>query len=153
MKRHPALIPLSRDHHVTLILSRLLRLDAPAYPGLPTEIKEKAEYALKHYHEEMITHFNQEEKMIPLLKGIDVELDSLMEEMKSEHQQLHELFASLMLEQEDLNIQLDDLGRILEDHVRKEDRQIFPMIQDKCSEELLHKLAAVLEGNNGEEGH
>jgi hypothetical protein len=36
MKRHEALIPLSRDHHGTLILARLLRSDAPPYKGLPT---------------------------------------------------------------------------------------------------------------------
>ena len=145
MKRHAALIPLSRDHHATLILSRLLRSDAPAYQGLPTESKEKAEYALKHYQEEMISHFNQEEKIIPLLKGIDAEMDRLLEEMKSEHQHLHVLFGSLMPDQEDLSTQLDHLGRFIEDHVRKEDRQLFPLIQNKCNEDLLNKLADILD--------
>lgn len=153
MKRHTALIPLSRDHHSTLILSRLLRSDAPPYKGLPSDSIEKAKYALKHYHEELIHHFEQEEKIIPLLKGLDAELDTLLGEMKSEHYQLHEMFGSLVLERDDLSAQLDRLGRSLESHVRKEDRLIFPLIQDTCNEKLLNELVAILNGNNGEKGH
>ena len=153
MKRHTALIPLSRDHHVTLILSRLLRSDAPPYKGLPSDTTEKAQYALKHYQEELIEHFEQEEKIIPILTGSNLELDSLLVQMKSEHQQLHNLFRSLELDREDLGVQLDRLGRSLENHVRKEDRLIFPLIQDICSEELLNQLADILDKNKGEKGH
>ena len=143
MKRHEALIPLSRDHHGTLILSRLLRSDAPPYKGLPLEVKEKAEYALKHYREELLHHFEQEEKMIPVLKGVNTTLDSLLACMKVEHQELHSLFNSITMNEE-LSSQLDKLGRALESHVRKEDREIFPLIQECCTEEVLNKLAVIL---------
>jgi len=143
MKRHKTLIPLSRDHHETLILARLLRADAPPFKGLPLEAKGKAEYAIKHYREEMVAHFIQEEKMIPLLKGINASLDSLLECMKVEHQELHSLFGSINMDQ-DLSAQLDQLGRAIESHVRKEDREIFPLIQESCSEELLNKVADIL---------
>jgi len=33
---------------------------------------------------------------------------------------------------------------VLEDHVRKEERQIFPMIQDNCSEDVLNTIAETL---------
>lgn len=143
MKRHEALIPLSRDHHETLILSRLLRADAPPYKGLPLEVKAKAEYAMKYYREELLEHFEQEEKMIPVLKGVNASLDSLLDCMKVEHQELHFLFNSINTDQE-LSPQLNRLGRALESHVRKEDREIFPLIQESCSEELLNKLATIL---------
>jgi len=142
MKRHEALIPLSRDHHGTLILARLLRSDAPPFKELPTDAKGKAEYALKHYRKELLNHFEQEEKMIPMLKGINTTLDSLLACMKAEHQELHSLFNSINLDQ-DLSAQLDVIGRTLESHVRKEDRVIFPLIQDSCSEEVLNKLADI----------
>lgn len=143
MKRHAALIPLSRDHHGTLILARLLRSDAPPYKGLPLESKAKAEYAIKHYREELLEHFEQEEKMIPMLKGVNTTLDSLLACMKAEHRELHSLFNSINLNQE-LSSQLDILGRTLESHVRKEDREIFPLIQESCTEEVLNKLADIL---------
>lgn len=142
MKRHEALIPLSRDHHGTLILARLLRSDAPSFKGLPLDAKGKAEYALKHYREELLEHFEQEEKMIPMIKGINATLDSLLACMKAEHQELHSLFNSINLDQE-LSTQLDTIGRALESHVRKEDRVIFPLIQECCAEEVLNKLADI----------
>jgi len=142
MKRHEALIPLSRDHHGTLILARLLRSDAPPFKGLPLDTKGKVEYALKHYREELLEHFEQEEKMIPMIKGINATLDSLLACMKAEHQELHSLFNSINQDQE-LSAQLDVIGRALESHVRKEDRVIFPLIQESCTEELLNKLADI----------
>ncbi|MDP3468647.1 MAG: hemerythrin domain-containing protein [Daejeonella sp.] len=142
MKRHEALIPLSRDHHGTLILARLLRSDAPPYKGLPLDSIGKAEYAMKHYREELLEHFEQEEKMIPMLKGINVTLDNLLASMKAEHQELHSLFNSININQE-LSSQLDRLGRTIESHVRKEDREIFPLIQECCTEEVLNKLADI----------
>ena len=143
MKRHEALIPLSRDHHGTLILARLLRSDAPPYKGLPHDAEGKAEYALKHYREELLKHFEQEEKMIPVVMGINPSLDSLLACMKTEHQELHSLFNSINPDQE-LSTQLDVIGRALESHVRKEDRVIFPLIQESCTEEVLNKLADII---------
>lgn len=143
MKRHEALIPLSRDHHGSLILARLLRSDAPPYKGLPHDAEGKAEYALKHYREELLEHFDREEKMIPVLMGINPTLDSLLACMKTEHQELHSLFNSININRELFN-QLDTIGRALESHVRKEDRVIFPLIQESCTDEVLNKLADIL---------
>lgn len=143
MKRHPSLISLSREHHGALILARLLRQDAPPYKGLPTDSLGKADYALKFYQEEMIEHFHEEEKVIALVKGINSELDIFFAEMEQEHTQLHELFSQIQ-NNSDLPDHLDKLGRMLEDHVRKEERQIFPMIQDNCSEDVLNAIAETL---------
>ncbi|MDP2412988.1 hemerythrin domain-containing protein [Daejeonella sp.] len=142
MKRHEALIPLSRDHHGTLILARLLRSDSPPFKGLPLDAEGKAEYAMKYYREELLDHFEKEEKMIPMIKGINATLDSLLTCMKAEHQELHSLFNSINIDQ-DLPTQLDVIGRALESHVRKEDRVIFPLIQECCPDEGLNKLADI----------
>jgi iron-sulfur cluster repair protein YtfE (RIC family) len=63
--------------------------------------------------------------------------------MKVEHQELHSLFNSIDLNLE-LSSQLDIIGRALESHVRKEDREIFPLIQECCDDEVLNKLAEIL---------
>ena len=41
MKRHKALIPLSHDHHLLLLLAQLIKKNAPDYKGLPKDLKEK----------------------------------------------------------------------------------------------------------------
>ena len=143
MKRHPSLIPLSKEHHGALILARLLQQDAPPYKGLPSDAPGKADYALKFYQDEIIKHFADEEKVTSLVKGLNPELDLLIDEMEKEHVQLHELFRRIN-NNSDLSAHLDKLGRTLEDHVRKEERQIFPMIQDRCSDEVLNAIAESL---------
>lgn len=143
MKRHPSLIPLSREHHGALILSRLLQKDAPPYIGLPHEPVGKAKYALKFYREELKKHFAEEEKILPVIRGVNSELDKLMQDMVTEHRELDQLFNSIN-EQDDLALHLDKLGRAMEVHIRKEERQIFPLIQDSCSDEILRTIAETL---------
>ena len=143
MKRHIALIPLSHDHHEALILARLIQQGAPAYKGLPTELVQKAEYALNLYQKKLEKHFIQEEGMIPIVAGISQGLDALLEEMVQEHIVLRKLFAQLPAET-NLLIPLDHLGKSLEFHIRKEERQIFPLIQECCSGEILNKIEILL---------
>lgn len=143
MKRHPSLISLSREHHGALILSRLLQKDAPAYKGLPTTIEGKAEYALKFYKDDLIKHFEDEENVLELVKGTNQILDLLVEIIFREHQELHELFKSID-NNTDLPIHLDKLGKTLELHVRKEERELFPLIQDTCGEDLMKAIEKVL---------
>lgn len=143
MKRHESLIPLSREHHSALILARLLQTDAPPYKGLPAEPRGKAQYALNFYHDELIEHFIQEERIVPLVKHVNPELDAMLQTMVEEHAVLHQLFGQVSTAT-NLPGHLDTLGKTLEKHVRKEEREIFPLIQQSCSPEILDKLATLL---------
>ncbi len=146
MKRHSSLAPLSREHHGALILARLLQKDAPLYKGLPADLQGKAEYGLAFYEKEMIEHFDAEERILRILNGIDSQLDQMAETILREHQEIHGLFASIN-DHSDLLNHLDTLGRTLEAHVRKEERQLFPLIQEKCSEETLANIEKALSQN------
>lgn len=143
MKRHPALIPISREHHQGLILSRLLQKNAPPYKGLPKEIKDKASYALEFYKKSLIAHFLAEEKVLSLVKGIDAEIDRLSTEIEEEHYNFHISFTSID-DRGNLPNQLDMLGKKLELHIRKEERVLFPLIQEKCSPEILNIISNIL---------
>ncbi|SKB29909.1 hemerythrin domain-containing protein [Daejeonella lutea] len=142
MKRHESLAPLSREHHGALILARLLQKGAPAYKGLPADPAGKARYALQFYENELTQHFIYEEKMVPVLKDINPKLDDMLREMSEEHVILRELFSQLN-NPKDLSAQLDKLGKALEKHVRKEEREIFPLIQDSCDPHLLSKISTL----------
>jgi iron-sulfur cluster repair protein YtfE (RIC family) len=136
MKRHPALIPLSREHQPALLLAQLLKKDAPAFNGMPTTLNDKAIFALKMYHNNLQEHFVKEEEILRKVNGINADIDQLTEEILAEHQQLTGAFLSLDKEEATAE-KLDALGNALDDHIRKEERLLFPLMQFHCSEEIL----------------
>ena len=143
MKRHHSLAHLSRDHHGALILARLLQKKAPAYKGLPTDVAGKAAYAIKFYKEELVKHFAQEERALQLVKDINEPLDKMLQVILQEHVELHAAFQAIT-NNADLPEHLDELGKTLEIHVRKEERELFPLIEESCNEELMAAIDASL---------
>jgi hypothetical protein len=143
MKRHPSLAHLSRDHHGALLLARLLQNNAPAYTGMPTDTAGKADYAFKFYNDELIKHFASEESALKIVSGINETLDGLIATVFREHQELHAAFQSINHSPE-LSEHLDMLGKSLEIHVRKEERELFPLIEATCSEPLLEQINQLL---------
>jgi iron-sulfur cluster repair protein YtfE (RIC family) len=134
MKRHPALIPLSQDHHKALLLAQLLKRNAPEYYGLPKDLIGKMNFAKEIYHTELEHHFRDEEQFVfPYLKEKDAELDNLISEILNEHIILKEKILSLV-DNPNLIDQLDEIGNILGEHVRKEERILFEKAQTILSD-------------------
>lgn len=145
MKRHPSLIPISRQHHEGLITARLLRDDAPPYKGLPTDAEGKKEYYLEFYLKHLQPHLQLEERVLfPFVRGRHPELDSLLGELEQEHQQVQEQTGELRFA-DNLPDKLNRLGRLLEDHIRKEERDFFEKIQEELPEEELQELQRQVE--------
>ena len=71
--------------------------------------------------------------------GLNVKLDSLVETIFSEHRDLHVLFKSLNNHLVEIEY-IDKLGKYLEIHIRKEERELFPLIQENCSEEMMGEI-------------
>lgn len=144
MKRHSSLAHLSREHHGALILAQLLKKGAPVYKGLPADLSGKADYAIRFYRDELTRHFEEEEQVvIKKIKGISADLDRLAGEVTAEHKDLRISIASIK-NTNDLEMHLDQLGRALEQHIRKEEREFFPLIQELCSDELLSEIEQAL---------
>jgi iron-sulfur cluster repair protein YtfE (RIC family) len=137
MKRHPALIPLSQDHYHGLLLAQLLKRNAPEYHGLPKDLLGKMNFAKEMFHKELEHHFRDEEELVfPYLKSKDVELDNLISEILSEHKILKEKILSLN-DNPNLVYQLDEIGNILSEHIRKEERGLFEKAQTILNDEEL----------------
>lgn len=139
MKRHPSLAHLSRDHHGALLLARLLQKNAPVYKGLPADISGKVKYAEQFYKAELIPHFLAEEKALDLVTGINKSLDLLVQTILLEHKELHHRFTNIPTGTY-LELYLDATGKALETHIRKEERELFPLMQEICSEALLQGI-------------
>lgn len=144
MKRHMSIISLSREHHGALILARLLQKDSPAYKNLPVDVAGKAAYATNAYQADLKAHFlTEEESLLEQVAGINNGMDLLIKEIYDEHTQLRMLFETIS-QSNDLESHLDSLGIMLEKHIRKEERVLFPLIQDTCDESLLDHIGKLL---------
>ena len=93
MKRHPALIPLSHDHHHGLVQARRLRRAAerPA-----AEQRDAAALFLQFFASDTRPHFrDEEEQLFPLLAGAEASATKLVVQALLEHQRLHALVQAL----------------------------------------------------------
>jgi iron-sulfur cluster repair protein YtfE (RIC family) len=140
IKRQKALAPLSRDHHQGLILAQLIKKNAPEYKDLPKTTSGKVEYTISFYKNELVKHFfNEEEILYPAVKNKSNEIDVLFEEIISEHKKIKQLVVQLEFSENKSDI-LNELGVLLELHIRKEERLLFEKIQNLLSEEELTQL-------------
>lgn len=143
MKRDEAIAPLSRDHHSTLILAQLLKRNAPVYNGLPATVADKISYAQEQFKTSIQHHFEQEERMLELTEGCHPEIDILAGEIKNEHRQLTALFNSLATADHPEQT-MDKLANTLQEHIRKEERVLFPLLQQHCTAGLLQQVHKLL---------
>ena len=141
MKRHPSLVPLSHDHHHTLVEARRLRRAAG---GDPAARRAAAASFLRFFAGESVPHFRrEEERFFPLLAGLDGPAGELLVKALLEHQRAHALAAGLdrdLAAGEVDAATLRELGELLERHVRLEERQLFPLLEEAAGDDL--ELAA-----------
>lgn len=110
MKRHPHLVPLSREHHAALRLGRQL-------------IAGGACAALRRESGALAAHFAEEERsLLPLLETHG--RPDLAARLRREHDQLNTLFAAALRGEREA-----EAGQALIAHVRFEERELFPAIE------------------------
>jgi iron-sulfur cluster repair protein YtfE (RIC family) len=140
MKRHKSLIPLSHDHFHGLKAASMLKKDAPVFKNLPNDPEGKRKYILDFFESDLIDHFKKEEEILyPISRGKSKELDEIWVEIFNEHKKIFEL-VDLIRNSSNINNDLNSLGEALEDHIRKEERILFPLIEKNCSEIELQKI-------------
>jgi iron-sulfur cluster repair protein YtfE (RIC family) len=131
MKRHPALVPLSREHHRVLLLAQGLRADGPPTlrAVLPAAASERAAHALAQWRAEIEPHFRfEEERLLPALEGHDAALDAEVARVRREHADIRALVARVEAG-DALEASLEALGEALVAHVRAEERGLFEVAQ------------------------
>jgi len=128
MKRHAALLQLSREHHVALKLSRLARFAADSDQTMA--IAEAAEKIVDLFSRELEPHFQTEENdLLPALAVAGA--GALVERTLAEHAELRELNRQLATPDRAI---LGRFATLLHDHVRFEERELF-----ETAQHLLHQ--------------
>jgi mannose-6-phosphate isomerase-like protein (cupin superfamily) len=127
MKRHPALVPLSHDHHHSLVQARRLRTGA----GGPDSEAVAAAF-VGFFSQESVRHFRDEEELFfPALVESDEAREPLIRALL-EHQRLHALVGRLAGQLEGRAADpmlMRELAELLEEHIRFEERQLFPLLE------------------------
>jgi hemerythrin-like domain-containing protein len=139
MKRQKYLASLSSDHHHGLRIAKLLKSAKDASGAEQENIKNKLTGFFKN---ELKKHFEEEESfLVPPLKD-----NPLIMQMCEEHKKLNELFNLITASKADeLKEKLISFGSLLEAHIRFEERELFPMIEQTLSEEILTKICRQIE--------
>lgn len=136
IKRHDALVPLSRDHFTGLV--RAQRLIKAADRGRVERHKALAGF-VDAWNAEIAGHFEDEER---LFLGHISECDA--SRLLREHAQLR----ALAEEAKQLRASVDPspervahIGRVLRDHIRWEERELFTRIENAMDEDRLQAIA------------
>lgn len=139
-KRHKGLVPLARDHHDGLLLALRLQQGKQALPRLWSHDPiEQAKYVVTFYEEHLRRHFEAEEQgLFPLVAQHVAQSRPLVAELIQQHRTLEHYVARFRKpEPQTLVYDLKEFGKILEDHIRKEDRGLFPMLEEHAPDHIL----------------
>lgn len=139
-KRHPALIPLSHDHHEGLIAAQRLKRGAPAY----RDCDDAGASIILLWERELDFHFQQEERQ---LFGLETgnNLASMIRQALDEHAEMRSMVDACRAGAVDDEL-VRRLGALLERHIRFEERTLFPALQEHLSAEELERIGeAILE--------
>ena len=138
MKRHESLIPLSKFHRSCLFLALIAKENAPNVKGYSTDIDGKIQYAIDFYIGPLTDHFDQEGLLWNYVKAKSDKLSQIIEALEAERRGIVELFQVLIANSSEST--LNEIGNLLESHVRKEERILFQQIQSDLTEEELLKI-------------
>lgn len=130
MKRHSALQPLSREHHGALVLA--LACTRAASSGSDEKIRAACERVVRQFESDLEPHFRQEEALLPLLR--DAGQDELVRRTLDDHARLRAM-AKLLCGRD--TVCMGDFGKTLSDHVRFEEQELFPIIEQVVPNDLL----------------
>jgi iron-sulfur cluster repair protein YtfE (RIC family) len=130
LKRHDALVPLSREHHQGLLLCWKIK-QGLAKSIDPTRIKQYADW---FFREHLVPHFAEEENVLFPILGNN---HALVTRAVAEHRELEMLFA----DHSNVEQSLRTISEKLDKHIRFEERELFEFIQRAATEEQLQALA------------
>ena len=136
MKRHSALQTLSRDHHQALVVAQHLRETGDRGAG------EAQAVFLEFWRKECQLHFRiEEEVLLPHFAAVGGGDSPAIARVLVDHAEIR-LRALRLHEGSASTAVLQELGELLAEHVRLEERDLFPAIEEILSDRQLRRLAA-----------
>lgn len=131
--RHSTLVPLSHDHHEALLVALRLKKGGPSSHRdtmWPNEPVEQLDALVRFANRELFAHFAIEEDLL-FPAAAQAELSDLTSLLLDEHRQMRDEIAQLATKREDPDLLalLASFGTLLEAHIRREERELFPKLE------------------------
>lgn len=144
MKRDPALVSLSRDHHRALTVARYLRRATTE-----TTLDARAE-VLSFWRTAGRAHFRSEEEiLLPAYAGYGDAHHPLVARALCDHVAIRHAIDALVDDATPALGRLHELGGMLAGHVRMEERELFVLIERALPAPQLAALSAALATADG----
>ncbi|MGZ5247767.1 MAG: hemerythrin domain-containing protein [Flavitalea sp.] len=137
MKRAPALQPLSHQHHNSLMACLLISkgISKKANPDIISD------FITRLYREDLQPHFEMEEKIVfPAIKN-----PAMKQLLQREHDTIS-ILAQRITNVHDYAL-MGTFYKLLEEHVRFEERVVFNDVQENNGEDVLLKMEEGLKGS------
>ncbi len=135
MKRNEHIILLSRDHHFGLLFCWKIR-QGLKWNVDPERIKRYVSYFWDHH---LRQHFHEEETVLFILKD-----DPWCRRAQEEHRTIEQLVKDIA--QPDTNTTLlQSLTDMVDRHIRYEERELFPYLEQTLTEDQLNLIGKELQ--------
>lgn len=146
--RRRSLIRLSRDHHHGLALALRCRKQALGQlkPMGVQGLRERAVELREFFFNNLERHFQAEEEILfSSIGSFAPQSRSLIEEMLRDHGEIRKGIAQLG-GNAGLSRVLFDLGDLLERHIRREERELFPLFEDHAEAVEAERVRIAIDG-------
>jgi hemerythrin-like domain-containing protein len=136
LKRNEQLVKLSKDHHSTLLFCWKVRT------GLryDTETERIKKYVQYFWTDHMLPHFFEEESIL----FADVQ-DTAVQRARDEHGKIAQQIKALDVEGASAAHQLSAIADAVENHVRYEERELFPHLEKVLTQDQLESIGKQIE--------
>lgn len=136
-RRHESLIPLSREHQYALMVCLRIHRGLPEHGGGLDWLKTRAENTVRFFDEDLAIHFQAEEQFLFPAMSEFSGAAAIIESLLDEHRMLRRFAARLRDGARDSYPgTLKEFADTLEAHIRKEERELFPIYEQQASAEV-----------------
>lgn len=147
MKRHPSLHPLSQHHHFALIQALEMRraAEAPAEKRAAA-VARQAEKFVRFWHKTGSSHFREEEEVLLPAYALHTRIDKDADVVRllGDHAEIRaavlDFERRLAVKDTIQPEEVARIGKLLHDHVRLEENEVFPRIEKVLGEAGLKEM-------------
>ena len=150
-RRHESLVPLSREHQYGLLLCLRIHRGLPGGRDDEAWVRRKAAQAARFVASDLAAHFRaEEESLFPAMRDF-IEATELLNELVSEHRKLEALAGRLCAPEVGQVVEaLGEFADLLESHIRKEERELFPIYERLVSLDVAAEVSRSIRSIIGE---
>jgi hemerythrin-like domain-containing protein len=135
LKRNANLVLLSRDHHDGLLIGWKLRQGLAFDRPIPL----MAQFVSQQFEEHLAPHFADEELL--LFSALDSN-DPMRKQAEDEHAAIRQMVAAMPAVVD--RLQIEQFATALDEHIRFEERVLFPYMEQQLSGDALARIGAEL---------